>query len=486
MRGGCATRLGALIVSSLIGFALAEASRADDGFRLSPKVGWSSGEHHLDLGFSSRYRLESFRAFTSSWDTFHSFRTRLGGQYRYGDLFRLVAQGQHTAVVGLGADTSGTGALYRSNSRSGDSSNVDAFYLSQLYAELGADIGWVRAGREFVKEGTYVDYEEPEWRYLKGTRVAQRLLGTVGWTAVERAYDGAHGLGRFGGHTFHAFLLEPTTGVIDVERGYRRNRDIVIGGLDYTLGRETWRKDTELGAFFMVYEDHRNAEDVSGLFGDIDLYTLGARWLGIYPLGAGRIDALLWGAFQFGDYVDQGSSGRVRTRDQRAGALIAELGYERPDLWASPHLRAGVNYASGDDDPDDGTRNTFFNLLPTNHGFYGNLDQFAFQNLVDVLVQLRLEPLTKLSLELAYHRFWLAEKEDFRWAGTGAFSTNSLGYARNPSNGSTDAGHEIDLSATVPVHHTTSLKTGYSRLWGGDVFGNDDEDWFWVQLEVQY
>jgi len=64
--------------------ALAPAS-AQDGFRWTPDMGWSSGDHRLDLDFVSRYRLESWSAFRSQWDTFHGFRSRLTATYAWED-----------------------------------------------------------------------------------------------------------------------------------------------------------------------------------------------------------------------------------------------------------------------------------------------------------------------------------------------------------------------------------------------------------------
>lgn len=460
---------------------------ADDGFHATPHLGWKSGNHHVDLGFEHRYRLESWKAFTDDWDTIHGFRTRFGAQYRYADRFRLVAQGQHTAVLSLGQRTSGIAKNYRDNSSNGRSSTVDSIALSQLFAEwTPAEGSFARVGREFVRGGTYVGYDEPEWKFLKRSRVAQRLLGTVGWTNGERAYDGVNAVGRWQGHALHAYALEPTTGVFEIEDAYERNRDILVGGLDYTLERGTWREDTELGAFFIAYNDDRDPGRVAGLFGDVEVYTLGARALGIYELGPGRLDALLWGAFQFGDFVDQGPASGVRNRDQLAGAVLAEVGYQLHEVFGKPWLRLGVNWGSGDDDLDDDTRRTFFNILPTNHLYYGFLDQFSLQNLVDLLAQVRWQPHAKLSLDLSFHRFWLQEDADFRWVGTGAFSRDSFGYIRKPSNGSSDVGQELDLTATVPVHGTTVLKTGYSRLWGGRAVGDDDADWFYLQIQIQY
>jgi len=486
--------LGTLAACAAIALALpapaSGASDAEDGLRATPHLGWSAGRHSVEIGIDLRYRLEAWEAFVPSTDVFHGFRTRIGAEYAYGERFRLVAQGQHTAVLGLSDGTSGTGAVYRASSKSGTARDVDGFYVSQLFAELQpVEETWLRVGREFVRGGTYVPYDDASWRYLKGRRVSQRLLGTVGWTHGERAYDGVNAFTRRRGHAVHGFALEPTTGVFEVERGYRRQRDVWVAGLDYTLEPGTWRDDTELGLFFLAYEDHRDPLEVAGLFGDIEVYTLGARWLGVYPVGAGRVDLLLWGAFQLGDYVDVDPSPSpfpVDERDQLAWAAIGEAGYQLPDAWAAPHVRVGVNYASGDDDPSSGTRHTFFNVLPTNHGYYGTLDQFAFQNLVDLLVQLRVQPLECLSLEFDYHRFWLAEDEDFRWAGSGAFSRGTLGYVRNPSQGSHDAGHELDATATLRLHRTLELKGGYSRLWGGDVFGDDDADWLYVQATFRY
>ncbi|MCH8856865.1 MAG: alginate export family protein [Proteobacteria bacterium] len=193
--------------------------------------------------------------------------------------------------------------------------------------------------------------------------------------------------------------------------------------------------DTELTAFFLGYSDGRDPTDVVGLFGDIEIYTVGGSWIGVYPLGPGKFDVILWGALQFGSYTDSTSSG-VRDLDHVAGALLAEFGYQPTEVWAKPWLRAGVNFASGDSDSDDGSHNTFFNLLPTNHLYYGYADQLAFQNLVDLFLQLKLTPLPKVGIEIAFHQFWLHERKDLRYFGTGAFTRSALGLGGSSSSGS--------------------------------------------------
>ena len=460
-----------------------------DGFHATPHVGFRSGDHHADLRVEFRYRWEDWKAFAPQWDGFHAVRTRFGLDYRFREVLRLFAQGQQTAVLGLGSNASGAGALYRGNN--GGDSEQSSVRPSQLFAELRPMSGsWIRAGRTTINMGTLVGYEEAHWKFLKLKRRSQRLVGSVDWTHGARSYDSLSALFSHEGHHLHAFAAEPTTGVFVVGGdAYKRQKDVVFGGLHWTAERGTLVDDTEIGAFFVGYSDDRNPAKVADLFGDIEVYTLGGSWLGVYPLGPGRADALLWGAFQFGDYEDAGLVSGTRNRDQLAGAVVAEFGYQLPDCWSRPWLRVGVNWGSGDGDLDDGDRHTFFNMLPTNHLYYGYTDQLALQNLVDLLVQLKLAPIQKLGIELTYHRFWLQEDADFRWAGTGAFSRRNLGFVRFPSNGSTDVGHELDVVLSIPLRHGAVLSGGFARLWGGDVFdgqAQQNASFGYVEISFRY
>lgn len=398
-------------------------------------------------------------------------------------------QGQQTAVPGLASDASGAGRLYRVQNRNdNDPSSVRP---SQFFAELRPTPGSsVLLGRSYLNVGTSFSYDEPNWKFLKLKRLSQRLVGAVDWTHGARAADGFSARIVLEGHRLHAFGAQPTTGVFVVDDdAYKRQKDVLFAGLDWTAEPGSLLDDTELGAFFVAYRDDRDPKEVAGLFGDIELYTFGGSWLGVYPLGPGRADVLLWGAIQFGDYEDAGPRSGVRRRDQLAGAVVAEVGYQLPEVWSRPWLRAGVNWGSGDGDPDDAERHTFFNLLPTNHLYYGYADQLALQNLVDLLFQLKLDPHPRVGIELTFHRFWLHDDDDFRWAGTGAFSRKDLGYARNPSNASTDVGRELDVTVAVALGHGVTLSGGFARLWGGDVFeGQRREDvrFGFVQLAFAY
>ena len=471
------------------GSALAEPDEAD-GLRLTPELSWSDGDHRFDLHFSSRFRWERWESLTSKSDNFYAFRTRLGGEYTWKDRLRLFAEGQFTNIFDLDSSASGAAALYRANAHKAGSNSVDAQRVRQLFVEARLDSeNWFRVGRQDINAGTVIGYEEGNWKYLKHKRLAERLVGTVGWTHGERSYDGVSASMEQSGHVLHLYVAEPTTGVFEIDRGYKRQKDVLFGGFDWTVERDTWLSNTELGAFFIGYSDDRDpSKVVDPFFGEIEVYTIGFSSLGVYPVGPGSLDLILWGAIQFGNYIDTTPTGAKRL-DQLAGAAIVEVGYQLPDVWAKPWLRTGVNFATGDKDPGDGDRNTFFNILPTNHLYYGYADALAFSNLIDLLVQLKLSPLPKLGVELTFHQFWLYTQSDTRYFGTGAFSTGSLGYGRSPSNGANNVGQEIDFVMNYKVNQHLGLMAGYSRLFGGKVlssFSDDDIDWAFFQVTFSY
>jgi len=196
----------------------------------------------------------------------------------------------------------------------------------------------------------------------------------------------------------------------------------------------------------------------------MDIYTFGFSSIGVYQLGPGLADVFVWGAGQLGEF---------NGRDHAAGAGIFEAGYMWPDALAKPWLRAGVNIASGGDPTGD--HNTFHNLLPTNHMYYGFADQLAFQNLMDVLVQLKLKLHEKVGLNIMYHHFRLLNDDDRQYFGTGAFSKQGdkrgiFGYGSNPSNGNKEVGNEIDIVLAWNLCKYVTLQAGYAHLVGGDVY----------------
>ena len=484
----CGAAALALALAGAAGPGRAEEPPAQ-GWRLAPSPGWTHGDHRIDLGAVTRWRWENWRAFTTDASNMVGGRTRLSLRYAWADRTRLLVEGQLAYVGGLTSDSSGLAATYRAFTPGGDEKQVAGLGLRQLWLEQRfGDRGSLRIGRQPFQAGTAVVDEDPAWRYLQLDRLAQRLVGTVGWSNVERSFDGASGAADLGALHADLYVGRPTTGVFDVRDGYRGNRHVIVGGTELTARRGLVAPDTQLGGFFVGYSDDRDPDDVPGLFGELRVFTLGASMLGVHPLGPGSLDLLLWGAGQVGTYADATPSG-VRDLDQRAFALLAEVGYRLRGLPASPWLRSGVNFASGDGNPGDGEHRTFFNVLPTNHPYYGFADQLALQNLVDWFVQLRLSPLPRLDVDLFVHRFWLHQDDDARYFGSGAFARDHFGFASSASGGSRDVGTELDVVFAWAIGAHATFQAGFSYLWGGDVFAaaaSRDVRWGFAQVEIRY
>ncbi|MBW2694366.1 MAG: alginate export family protein [Deltaproteobacteria bacterium] len=491
-----------------------KAASEPDGWRITPDIGWKHGDHRFDLHFSARNRWERWEALTNNDDNFYGVRVRASGEYSWKDYVRVFAEGQWAGVYDLDNTASGAAALYRGNAHNPPSSSVNSARVYQLYAQGGLDSeNWLRVGRQALKNASAISYKEGNWKYLKGKRLGQRLVGGVGWTHGERSYDGVSARMEQDGHVLHLYAAEPTTGVFEIDRSYKRQKDVIFGGIDWTVERGTWFENTELGAFFVGFADVRDTQDVvPPFFGDINVYTFGISSLGVYPMGPGNLDVILWGAAQVGSYEDRYAACDAnptvacgplapgsRDLDQLAWAGIAEVGYQLSDVWGKPWLRTGVNFASGDSNPAQGTgvsgggnRNTFFNLLPTNHLYYGYADQVAFSNLIDLLVQFKLSPTPKLGLELVFHQFWLYTSHDARYFGSGAFAKRSLGYGRSPSNGSNNVGQEIDFVVNYKVNKHLGLAAGVAHLFGGGVlkrnpnYSDEDASWAFAQVTLSY
>jgi hypothetical protein len=444
--------------------------------------GWTykSGDHRLDLGGAARLRYESWDAFAPATDAFTASRTRVRAQYGFRGRM-LFGELQDVRLHGMDEAPGGSGALVTYRNANGGDGRAGELGVRQLFAEFRpTETSFLRVGRQELKLGPEVLYPEPDWRYLKTARLGERLIGSVGWSHAERMVDGASGGWDLGKHYVFGFAASAAQGVFSVDDAYQRLPDVRFAGGSWTLERGTLAPNSELSLFAVGYEDERSIRD-GGLPDDVRVWTAGAHWLGIHPLGPGKVDALFWLAGQTGDFNDL---------DHTAYAWLAEVGYQLPQLPAKPWLRAGVNLASGDGDATDGDHETFFNLLPTNHLYYGFADQLAFQNLINSFVQVRLAPHPKLALNAFVH--WLRLEDDFdgRYAGTGAFDEQVFGYPMqaNPR-GRQHVGVEYDLVATLTPHRAVTVELGVSVLDGGALFNPSASRhlaFFYTMVEVKY
>jgi hypothetical protein len=141
--------------------------------------------------------------------------------------------------------------------------------------------------------------------------------------------------------------------------------------------------------------------------------------------------------------------------------VASQLGWWLEELRTSPRFFVGFDWASGDQSPG-GDVETFNQLFPLSHQYYGWIDAIARQNAVDAQTGVVLRPLPATTATLTGHFFWRAENEDALYNASGAVT-------RAGSSGSPNwLGAEIDLLVRYQFDVHTALLGGYSHFFTGD------------------
>jgi hypothetical protein len=163
------------------------------------------------------------------------------------------------------------------------------------------------------------------------------------------------------------------------------------------------------------------------------------------------------------------------------GAKFTQPGAKR--YW----IGAEYNLASGDADPGDGESNTFDKLYGINHSHYGYIDYQDPRNMKNLKLTLGGKLSSKLTLQLDYHTFELAEAAD-RWY------SRSAGVTLHDPTGAagTDVGSEVDLKLKIDLPTMFGLEFGYSRYFAGEFVetlqgaGLPDSNWAYAQLKAKF
>src|SRR5205823_4429950 len=137
------------------------------------------------------------------------------------------------------------------------------------------------------------------------------------------------------------------------------------------------------------------------------VHTLGTRY-------SGDKDGFLWdveGMYQLG--LENG-------QPIRAGAATAGAGYNAKNLPMNPTIWAYYDWASGDHSPNSGNYNTFNQLYPFGHYYFGFLDLIGRQNIRDWNMHLYLNPAKWVTFNAQYHFFSLDSARDGLYNAGGA------------------------------------------------------------------
>ena len=403
-------------------------------------------------------------------------RARLGGELAWGKQFAIRGLLQGAATTALPDRAGFGGGLTYFNTNGGDRTPSQVG-LAELAFLWKSDRHTLCVGRQGWADGAGPATGIAHLDFVRARRLAERLVGNLDFANVGRRFDGATLSVKAGdGGTFELFALRPLGGAFNYEQAFD-SLDVDVFGLSWATKHDSWIPASSLRLFAQGYQDGR--EVASRAFGDeVRMETLGGSLLA----GGDSWDLLLWAALQQGD---------LGSRDHSAWAAIVDLGYRFTEVPGKPSIHFGWEQASGGG--ASGESKNFYNLLPTNHKFYGALDYFAFSNLRDLFLEARWSASEKLSLSAALHDFRLVDRAGPWVGGSGAFSDREVGYQfRRPATGvfsASSLGQELDLSAVwaLPRGFATKLEGGL--FWGGEAAEQvlpAESDGSWISLELTY
>ena len=394
----------------------------------------------LDLGgqYRLRYHSENNHAGTRLNGEDNDFllsRLRVYGNLRLGDHVRVY--GELVDAASIGEDRPPRGI------------EVDRWDLLNGFVDVNfklADTKFnVRAGRQELLFGQ------------------QRLISPLDWGNTRRSFDGVRVTAKNGGFTFNAFAVSPRTVLPNDGNPTDTSRDFDGLSLQYNIP----------GHEFELYRLRFDEDDPSAT--QFDYTTTGLRWKG----REGDVLFEAEGGIQRGDFGAQ---------SLKAEFLTLGLGYHFKDVAWKPVVWAYYDYASGDEDPNDGVDGRFRQLFPLAHAWLGLIDLVARENIEAFRLSAAMKPAKRVSLVTQFHKFNLASAQEGLFnAGGGRIRFDPTGQANS------DVGTEFDVFTNIKLMQRMNVVVGYSRFWGGDfidatnpanVTGN--ADFFYIQWVTNF
>lgn len=411
---------------------------------------------NVDLQLRHRYEWRSNFDFNDNIydkDGFNLWRTRLGLTLKPTEDLRLFYQFQDARI----SDDSTTG----SKSTFENWAETRQLWVEGKTNKLAVDaidlskIG-IRFGRQELSYGS------------------QRLLGAFDWSNVAQTFDAGKVMLEFEKQKLNIDIFG---GGKTPVKSPREQDDFYDGSAnDRLIGYYSVYKGIK-DLTIEQYMINRNTDGQTISFsqtgdGEVEDYTIGGRVLG--KIADTAFDFELEAAKQVGN------SGAL---DADAQMAIGILGYTFDINW-KPRLSFEFDYASGDRNRTDGKRQTFDNIHPTNHLFYGYMDFVSLQNINNYKLQIKADPTKKLNLQTDLHFIYLDSPKDNLYGANKAIKRATVAGA--------DAyvGSEVDLLAKYQVTSFISTMVGYSHFFAGnflkDTGSSSDADFVYVQTVVNF
>ncbi len=314
------------------------------------------------------------------------------------------------------------------------------YYLDLNLMEIGEGELHFRYGRQMLKYGS------------------QHLISPLAWANTFRNFEGSKLYYTSKVWDIDAFAVQPVNAA--ALNAFRPQSYDTPDQSRWFSGVYASYKQAPGGVVDLYWLWLKEDEDRRAIL-DGNRHTVGLRYAGKKSMTAANLP-MIWnwdmeGAYQFGkeDFLTG------LNQDIQAGFLSAQVGPTLSSLPWSPQITGIFWWGSGDQDPTDGKSRTVNTLFPLGHAYWGQIDNFNGQNLLDYGVHATVNPTKKMSILAGYHWFEKAARQDaiYNIAGVpfgGVTTTDS------------DLGNELDLIATYQVNKNLQLQMGYFWFWYGD------------------
>lgn len=341
-------------------------------------------------------------------NTFISLRSRLNVSYSPLEDYSIFLQVQDSRIMGEETGTT-------SNSK-----NLD---IKEAYFELKNIFNSpmnLKAGRFAAAYGN------------------ERLIGAVDWSYIGRSFDGAAVYIKAEEFNCDLFAFRETESMFPQD-----SADKNIAGFFSDIKAAEF---LNVQPFFIWVRSTNQIQR--------DFYTGGLNLIG-------KISGLR------GEFEGVVQKNEVALSEGTAYLAALNLFYKF-DIPLQPELNIGMDYLSGG--RENNAFNSFNTLYATNHKFYGYMDIFtAFPNdnlalgLKDFHGKITSQPLSQLSLYLAYHLF-----------------KSEIAYP-SLADGAKDFGSEIDFTFSYKYNVYFTLQGGVSAFFAGEILKSrtGDERSYW-------
>lgn len=398
----------------------------------------------LTLGGEFRFQMESetnkaFGAAEPANNTFQLYRFLAHADLRYRNVFRVFVQGIEAFEEGRDLPL-----------RPIDENEWDLQQLFFDFRFLGEHTPWtLRVGRQELSYGN------------------ERLVSPADWTNVRRRFDAVKLFYKSDSWDADFFFARPVP--VQPESFDEEDTDFNFYGF-YSTYKRLPRHGIDV--YLFAVDNIGDPLNPNGRAGDKSTYTLGSRF---------------WGKTVGFDYEAElaGQWGHWAGDTVCAWMLALDAGYTL-EHKAKPRIGAGFDWATGDRNPNDGKVETFDQLFPLGHKYFGFMDLIGRENIIGPNINISAWPvLDRVRAAAAWHVFWLASDSDALYNAAG------VPTRRDTSGGSgKDVGNELDLTVTWKIDTHSSLLVGWSHFWDAGFIQNtgpsENADLFYVQYAFKF